>query len=97
MALRSIDDVTVYGCNTDVLDQRIDKVEGSGWVTFELPSIALVDGTYLIDVGIHTHDIVTEYDFVQEAGRITVVGGPRSEERRVGKECVSTCRSRWWQ
>src|SRR3546814_12605902 len=22
--------------------------------------------------------------------------GNRSEERRVGKECVSTCRSRWW-
>src|SRR3546814_15080694 len=22
-------------------------------------------------------------------------GGARSEERRVGKECVSTCRSRW--
>ena len=23
------------------------------------------------------------------------VTSPRSEERRVGKECVSTCRSRW--
>src|SRR3546814_11812926 len=23
-------------------------------------------------------------------------GMSRSEERRVGKECVSTCRSRWW-
>src|SRR3546814_17455570 len=22
--------------------------------------------------------------------------GGRSEERRVGKECVSTCRCRWW-
>src|SRR3546814_17150599 len=22
--------------------------------------------------------------------------GARSEERRVGQECVSTCRSRWW-
>src|SRR3546814_11171964 len=22
--------------------------------------------------------------------------GKRSEERRLGKECVSTCRSRWW-
>src|SRR3546814_12974550 len=22
---------------------------------------------------------------------------PRSEERRVGKECVSTCRCRWWE
>src|SRR3546814_16771158 len=25
----------------------------------------------------------------------SVGGGWRSEERRVGKECVSTCRSRW--
>src|SRR3546814_6623990 len=25
-----------------------------------------------------------------------VVGAVRSEERRLGKECVSTCRSRWW-
>src|SRR3546814_20089075 len=25
----------------------------------------------------------------------TVFAEPRSEERRVGKECVSTCRSRW--
>src|SRR3546814_12675928 len=38
---------------------------------------------------------------VLEADRATVaVGGQpaeeaRSEERRVGKECVSTCRSRW--
>src|SRR3546814_11671901 len=23
--------------------------------------------------------------------------GQRSEERRVGKECVSTCRSGWWR
>src|SRR3546814_10405590 len=31
--------------------------------------------------------------------RVTAVGADsflRSEERRVGKECVSTCRSRWW-
>src|SRR3546814_17282746 len=30
-------------------------------------------------------------------GGLTFGGGPiaRSEERRVGKECVSTCRSRW--
>src|SRR3546814_2700006 len=28
-------------------------------------------------------------------GRFSTLSG-RSEERRVGKECVSTCRSRWW-
>src|SRR3546814_16979447 len=31
------------------------------------------------------------------SGDIWVQGSrQRSEERRVGKECVSTCRSRWW-
>src|SRR3546814_12586560 len=28
-------------------------------------------------------------------GKTTTSVGLRSEERRVGKECVSTCRSRW--
>src|SRR3546814_2136413 len=28
-------------------------------------------------------------------GRARTLPAPRSEERRVGKECVSTCRSRW--
>src|SRR3546814_15004690 len=27
--------------------------------------------------------------------RLSLCGSDRSEERRVGKECVSTCRSRW--
>src|SRR3546814_15246046 len=26
---------------------------------------------------------------------VAIIVMPRSEERRVGKECVSTCRSRW--
>src|SRR3546814_11058668 len=32
---------------------------------------------------------------VSGADRVTIATAPRSEERRVGKECVSTCRSRW--
>src|SRR3546814_2931343 len=31
--------------------------------------------------------------FVEGGGREAII--TRSEERRVGKECVSTCRSRW--
>src|SRR3546814_12780518 len=37
-------------------------------------------------------------EFVELYARITTPDRPaltRSEERRVGKECVSTCRSRW--
>src|SRR3546814_18199212 len=51
------------------------------------------------DLAAHTVDL-----FAWQAGPIVkanAVGGPlhpelgRSEERRVGKECVRTCRSRW--
>src|SRR3546814_6084618 len=34
-------------------------------------------------------------DIVAAAIRTERVGAERSEERRVGKDCVSTCRSRW--
>src|SRR3546814_20346619 len=37
---------------------------------------------------------VTERERETEVQRLRMVLG-RSEERRVGKECVSTCRSRW--
>src|SRR3546814_13925780 len=32
----------------------------------------------------------------QEQAMKVAIEGARSEERRVGKECVSKCRSRWW-
>src|SRR3546814_13360308 len=35
------------------------------------------------------------YPDARELSRIAQRGETRSEERRVGKECVSTCRSRW--
>src|SRR3546814_15538116 len=33
--------------------------------------------------------------FMEEIGYLVADGPDRSEERRVGKECVSSCRSRW--
>src|SRR3546814_9928545 len=38
---------------------------------------------------IHSHHIPTAHMFGSDRRAV------RSEERRVGKECVSTCRSRW--
>src|SRR3546814_11680362 len=58
------------------------------------------------DVAAGTDTLVSVVE-EQLVGRLAVVQGPvvgglrlvyaalRSEERRVGKECVSTCRSRW--
>src|SRR3546814_11706063 len=47
----------------------------------------------LMDAGIVTTVRKTRGDDIAAAcGKLA---GDRSEERRVGKECVSTCRSRW--
>src|SRR3546814_20778550 len=39
--------------------------------------------------------IVGELDAAARQAHALLNALPRSEERRVGKECVSTCRSRW--
>src|SRR3546814_10766537 len=43
------------------------------------------------------HPLRVEFwgDDVEEIRSFSVADQRRSEERRVGKECVSTCRSRW--
>src|SRR3546814_13029747 len=33
--------------------------------------------------------------WIEQVGKKELIYPERSEERRVGKECVSTCRSRW--
>src|SRR3546814_17206231 len=49
--------------------------------------------------GVHVAAFASHVGIDAEQVRALVHGGPddRSEERRVGKECVSTCRSRWSQ
>ena len=39
--------------------------------------------------------IISQGDCDDIVRGLTEIEGERSEERRVGKECVSTCRSRW--
>src|SRR3546814_18148886 len=44
----------------------------------------------------HLYGIETREELVKSATDLARrLEFPRSEERRVGKECVSTCRSRW--
>src|SRR3546814_4478101 len=41
------------------------------------------------------NDCTSYSHFTAAAASLVPSDGERSEERRVGKECVSTCRSRW--
>src|SRR3546814_21005564 len=74
------------------LDQVVDRIGQLAATpvleTVDLALAALDQRLVALDHGGHLLALVRmaqEHDFVMT----------RSEERRVGKECVSTCRSRW--
>src|SRR3546814_3093899 len=54
--------------------------------------LAVGRGAVDIGLGLAGHRLPSE---AQEGGFLDPAEARRSEERRVGKDCVSTCRSRW--
>src|SRR3546814_7006302 len=68
-------------CSSDLLTSRLVQV--MAWL--------------LVQKAVHAGEIEdTDVDDPKRRlGGHEICAEPRSEERRVGKECVSTCRSRW--
>src|SRR3546814_1848068 len=58
-------------------------------------AIERLAGTAVIQQGLTTYRKVGELEHGLDLGFVRTIEHRRSEERRVGKECVSTCRSRW--
>src|SRR3546814_9239821 len=67
--------------------QQLAVVGHGERVDFDLARVGAEEG--IVELGEHLLRLLGEV-----AGQLQR-GGDRSEERRVGKECVSTCRSRW--
>src|SRR3546814_5812506 len=84
--------------SSDVCSSDLDK--NNHWVTFEFAAIKgnpLAIGTRVkVTTGkiVQTEEIRSGGSYLSQ-NDLRLHFGLRSEERRVGKECVSTCRSRW--
>ena len=48
--------VCCYGTNTEIAELRPDTMSGEGEVVFEIENLDLVDGTYKLDVAVHTRE-----------------------------------------
>src|SRR3546814_14845690 len=87
-------------CSSDLEDADLDTPLRSGQQGLgELPP----SGIAIEDVGREIHRLPSTPDRAEHRGvsllavpeRLDEVPCKTSEERRVGKECVSTCRTRW--
>src|SRR3546814_9297783 len=79
--------------------QAVDAATGFGWeVMAGFPGLDLAPGAEVIELAkaLSGGNATGKVAFGTEAGLFDH-SGIRSEERRVGKACVSTCRSRWSQ
>src|SRR3546814_12405606 len=84
--------VTVFNQNRRPVVQAIENVAIARGEVLEIPLRATdQDGNPLILGLMNESPFRPLPDFIS----LTDHGDGRSEERRVGKECVSTCRSRW--
>src|SRR3546814_1080289 len=91
-------------CSSDLLDlneasvkKQISRAKKRGYITYDELNNALpqdqMSSEQIEDVMAALNDMgvnIVENEEASEDG-----DDSRSEERRVGKECVSTCRSRW--
>src|SRR3546814_19404098 len=62
-------------------------------VMFDLFGVAVAGGMFVVPLYAFLQITVPPTDTARTIAANNIVN--RSEERRVGKECVSTCRSRW--
>src|SRR3546814_3831220 len=87
-----ISDLSSDVCSSDLgvgVVHQLAQLRGELWVVCKLIL------SHVVPLAFHEHEVLsvsrlTWCELVDHMRRVF-----RSEERRVGKECVSTCRSRW--
>jgi ABC-2 type transport system ATP-binding protein len=81
MAIHDIEGDLVFGSNTDFLDVDLGSLYGPGVVTFETDHVPLLDGTYFVTIGIHSHDESTVYDWREQRHQFEVMNPWRTSGR----------------
>ena len=78
IAVHDIDGRLVFGSNTDILGMPLDTLEGPGEVVFATEHVPLLDGTYLLSIGVHSHDEGTVYDWREQRHQFEVMNPTRT-------------------
>ena len=78
LAVHDVEGRLVFGTNTDFLGVEVGPVVGRGEVRFETDAVPLLDGTYLLTIGVHSHDEGTVYDWRDQQYQFEVMNPGRT-------------------
>src|SRR3546814_4500648 len=81
--------------SSDVCSSDLQDLVGKSAVISGSGNVATHAAEKIVQLGGKVLTLSDSAGFIHDPDGITQEKIDRSEERRVGKECVSTCRSRW--
>ena len=73
IAIHDVEGRLIYGTNTRLLEQDVAVEAGPGEVWFRIARVALLDGTYLVTIGITSHDEGIVYDWREQDNQFEVM------------------------
>jgi ABC-2 type transport system ATP-binding protein len=78
IAVYDLEGRLIFGSNTDLLGVPVNAAEGRAQVVFETDTVPLLDGTYLLTFGVHSHDEGIVYDWSEQQHQFEVMSPARS-------------------
>jgi ABC-2 type transport system ATP-binding protein len=78
LAVHDMEGRLLFGWNTDTMGLDLGRVDGRGEISFSIAAVPLLDGTYPVTIGLHSHDHATVYDWHEQRERFEVMSPSRS-------------------
>lgn len=79
VAIKGVDGLHIFGPNTHLEDVEVPSDRGLHRVTYHVPSLPLLSGTYRIDVGLFTDKGLVCLDYLSDVKRVVVASRYVSE------------------
>ncbi len=78
IAIYDLEGYLVFGSNTDFLGMDVSKISKEGFFDFSFNEVPLLDGTYMITIGLHNTDGGVVYDWWEQRAQFEVMFPGRS-------------------
>jgi ABC-2 type transport system ATP-binding protein len=78
LAVHDLQGKLVFSSNTEIMQAPLGAVEGPGEVAFATDHVPLLEGTYLLTIGVHSHDEGVVYDWHEQRHQFEVMNPTRT-------------------